>query len=128
MRLAHWQDLGSVGCQHFGSLTVGAWLCVSPLVLSMGGVSAWVTPIFGLTIILSAIERLIVSWPFEELFEAIMSIALMVAPWSLGYESAAAIFNSMACGALVGVFSASEICGDQELLTWLHEHWPGRFA
>jgi hypothetical protein len=120
MRLVHWQDLGSVA--------VGVWLCVAPLFLSLNGVSAWTTAIFGLLVILFAIEGLVMPSYFEELFEALMGVALIVAPWSLGYDSSSATFNSMISGVLVAALAISEMLTDQEFLTWCRGRRPRMFA
>jgi len=118
--LVHWQDIGSSA--------VGVWLCVSPLILGLGGVDAWATAIFGLFVILFAIEGLIMPSYFEELFEAIMGIALVVAPWSIGYASSVAAYSSAISGVLVVAFAVSEMLTDREFLTWCRQRQPRMFA
>ena len=120
MRLIHWQD--------FGSAAVGAWLSASPLFLGLSPVSAWTTTIVGLLVILFAIEGLVMPSYFEELFETIMGVALIVAPWSLGYESSSATINSVACGVLIAALAISEMFSDQEFLTWCRDHQPRMFV
>ena len=121
MRLVHWQD--------FTSAAVGAWLCVSVLFLGLGsGVAAWTTTILGLLVILVAIEGLIMPSYFEELFETLLGIALMVAPWTVSYDSSTATYNSVICGVLVVVFALSEMFTDREFITWCREHQPGTSA
>jgi SPW repeat-containing protein len=109
-------------------VAVGAWLCVAPLFLGLVGMSAWVTAILGLLIILFAIEGLIMPSYFEELFEILMGIALIVTPWSLGYDSSAATFNSMVSGLLVAALAISEMFSDQEFVAWCRERRPRMFA
>jgi SPW repeat-containing protein len=111
MRLIHWQD--------FCSLTVGAWLCVSALVLGLGsGVEAWTTAILGLLVILLAVEGLILPSYFEELGETILAIALIAMPWTIGYPSAVAAYNSTIAGILVVALALSEMFTDREFLDW----------
>jgi SPW repeat-containing protein len=116
MRLVHWQDLGSS--------VVGIWLCVSPFFLGLSGVGAWATVIFGLLVVLFAIEGLIMPSYLEELFEAVLGIALVAAPWSIGYDSTIATYDSVISGALVLAFAVSEMLTDREFLTWLRGRGP----
>jgi SPW repeat-containing protein len=120
MRLIHWQDLGSSA--------VGVWLCLSPLVLGVIGISAWTTAVLGVLVILFAIEGLTMPSYFEELFEVIMGVALILAPWSLSYDSSGAIINSIVSGTLIAAFAVSEMFTDQEFTTWCRERRPRMFA
>jgi hypothetical protein len=67
MRIQHWQDVAS--------LLLGAWLVLSPLAF-------W--------------RRSRVDYGLEEWEEIGLGMALLVAPWSISYESAAATFSSAA--------------------------------
>jgi SPW repeat len=110
MRLVHWQDV--LSC------TVGAWLCISPLVLSLGGLAAWATLAFGLLVMVFAVEGLILPSYLEEWVEIVMGLALVIAPWSMSYGSSAAAYNSTISGIAVIVLAAWEMATDGEFLTW----------
>ena len=115
MRIQHWQDIGS--------LLLGAWLVLSPLALGLVGAAAWITVILGLFVILFAIEGLILPSYLEEWGEIGLGLALVVAPWSISYESATATFSSMVTGVLVTLFAVWEMLTDREFITWWQEHW-----
>ena len=78
MRIQHWQDVAS--------LVVGAWLVVSPFVLGMAGAAVWLTIALGLGVILFAVEAFVIPSYLEEWGEMLLGLALVVAPWTVGYE------------------------------------------
>jgi len=50
-------------------------------------------------------------------------LALLVAPWAVGYASESATTNSMVSGILVIGFAVWELMTDREFITWWHDHW-----
>lgn len=120
MRIQHWQDIVS--------LLFGAWLVLCPLALGFVGAAAWITVALGLSVVMFAIEGLVIPSYLEEWGEIGLGLALLVAPWAIGYESATATFNSMVTGILVMFFAVWEMMTDREFITWWHDHWPHRAA
>lgn len=114
MRIQHWQD--------FVSLFLGAWLVVSPLALQFGDAAAWISVALGLGVMMFAVEGLLIPSYLEELGEIGLGLALLVAPWAIGYESQAAMLSSMIAGALVMVLAFWEIMTDRECVTWWQAH------
>ena len=114
MRTQHWQDVVS--------LFLGVWLVLSPLALSIEGAAAWFTVTLGLSVMLFAIEGLVIPSYFEELAEISVGLALIIVPWTLGFESPAATLNSAIVGALVVVFAVWEMMTDRECITWWQNH------
>ena len=87
MRTEHWQDVVS--------LFLGAWLVLSPLAMRVEGAAAWFTVALGLSVMLFAIEGLVIPSYLEELAEICVGLALIIVPWTTGFESPAATFNSV---------------------------------
>lgn len=59
----------------------------------------------------------------EEWGEVLLGLALLVAPWAIGYESVSATVNSIVSGILVILFGACELVTDREFTTWRHDRW-----
>ena len=115
MRTQHWQDIAS--------LLLGAWLVLSPLALGLVGAAAWITVALGIAVILLAVEGLIFPSYLEEWGEIGLGLALLVASWTISYESAIATSSSMVTGILVMFFAVWEMMTDREFITWWHDHW-----
>ena len=115
MRIQHWQDIAS--------LLLGVWLVVSPFVLGFAGAATWITIVLGLSVILFAIEGFIIPSYLEEWGELFLGLALLVAPWTVGYESVSATVSSVASGILVILFAAWELMTDRDFTTWWHDRW-----
>ena len=94
MRIQNWQDVAS--------LLVGAWLVVSPFVLAWPGQPS----ALGLGVILFAVEAFVIPSYLEEWGEMLLGLALVVAPWTVGYEPGAATASSVLSGLLVILFAA----------------------
>src|SRR5712675_3805188 len=115
MRIQHWQDIAS--------LLLGVWLVVSPFVLGFAGAATWVTLVLGLFVILFAVEGFVIPSYLEEWGEVLLRLALLVAPWTVGYESVSATVSSLASGILVILFAAWELMTDRDFTTWWHDRW-----
>jgi hypothetical protein len=115
MRIQHWQD--------FASLLVGVWLVLSPFALGFAGAALWITVLLGLSVVLFAVEGFVIPSYLEEWGEILLGLALLAAPWTVGYESVSATVNSMLSGILVILFAAWELMTDREFVTWWHDRW-----
>jgi SPW repeat len=115
MRVQHWQDVAS--------LLLGAWLVVSPFALDFAAVETWLTVALGLCVILFAVEGFLVPSYLEEWGEILLGLALLAAPWAVGYESSTATVNSALSGLLVIVFAVWELMTDRDFIAWWNDHW-----
>jgi hypothetical protein len=115
MRIRHWQDAAS--------LLVGVWLVLSPFALGFAAAVTWITILLGLGVILFALEGIVVPSYLEEWGEILLGLALLVAPWVVGYESVSATVSSAASGLLVILFAAWELATDRDFITWWHDRW-----
>ena len=115
MRIRHWQDVAS--------LLVGVWLVLSPFALGFAGAEVWITIALGLCVILFAVEGFVIPSYLEEWGEVLLGLALVVAPWTVGYESVSATVNSMVSGILVILFAAWELMTDRDFAAWWHDRW-----
>src|SRR6266853_1103094 len=113
MRIQHWQDVAS--------LLLGVWLVLSPFALGFGGVDLGMTIALGLGVILFAVEGFVIPSYLEEWGEIFLGLALVVAPWTVGYESVSATVSSMVSGILVILLGAWELMTDRDFNTWWHD-------
>ena len=118
MRIQHWQDAAS--------LLVGVWLVVSPFALDFTGVAVWITIALGLGVILFAFEAFVIPSYLEEWVEAVMGLALILAPWTVGYEQASATVSSVLSGIVVILLAGWELMTDREFADWWHDRWHHR--
>ena len=110
MKVQHWQDIAS--------LMVGAWLVISPMALGFSHAAVWFTVTLGLTVMVFAIEGLLLPSYLEECAEVLVGAALMVAPWVVDYDSRIAVANSIFAGSAVIFFAMSELLTDREFQDW----------
>jgi hypothetical protein len=102
---------------------LGVWLILSPFALGFTGAATWMTIVLGLFVILFAIEGLVIPDFMEEWGEILLGLALLVAPWTVGYESVSAMVSSVTSGVLVILFAAWELMTDRDFTTWWHDRW-----
>ena len=115
LRIQHWQDVAS--------LLLGVWLVLSPFALGFAGAAVWITIVLGLCVILFAVEGFVIPSYLEEWGEILLGLALVVAPWTVGYESVSATVSSTVSGILVILFGAWELKTDRDFITWWHDRW-----
>jgi hypothetical protein len=115
MRIRHWQDAAS--------LLLGVWLVLSPFVLGFAAAAAWITVVLGLSVILFALEGFIIPSYLEEWGEILLGLALLAAPWTIGYEPPLATINSVVSGLVVILFAVWELATDRDFTTWWRDHW-----
>jgi hypothetical protein len=115
MRIQHWQDVAS--------LSLGVWLVLSPFVLGFTGAAVWITILLGLAVILFAVEGFVIPSYLEEWGELLLGLALVVVPWTVGYESVSATVSSMVSGILVISFGTWELVTDRDFIAWWHDRW-----
>jgi hypothetical protein len=113
------------GGEHHAHSTL-ARLVLSAFVLGFAGAAVWITIVLGLCVILIAVEGFVIPSYLEEWGEIPFGLALVVAPWTIGYESVSATISSMVSGILVIFFGAWELMTDRDFTTWWHNrrHYP----
>ncbi|RXG88263.1 hypothetical protein EAS61_29780 [Bradyrhizobium zhanjiangense] len=118
MRIQHWQDAAS--------LLVGLWLVLSSFILGLSGAPVWVSIALGLGVMLFAIEALFIPSYLEEwgeMLEMLLGLALLLAPWTIGYEPVSATVSSVLSGTLVILLAVWELMTDRDFSTWWHDRW-----
>ncbi len=113
MRFQHWQDAIS--------LLVGVWVILSPLFLGVTGPAVWIAIVLGSCVVLLAVEAFFSPSYLEELAEMLFGLALLMVPWTIGYESGWATVSSALSGLLVILLAVSELMTDREFITWWHD-------
>ncbi|WP_407119375.1 SPW repeat protein [Bradyrhizobium sp. LMG 9283] len=115
MRIQHWQDAAS--------LLVGLWLVFSSFILGLSGAAVWVSIALGLGVMLFAIEAFVIPSYLEEWGEILLGLALLLAPWTFGYEPVSATVSSVLSGTLVILLAVWELITDRDFSTWWHDRW-----
>src|SRR6478736_1215138 len=106
MRIQHWQDVAS--------LVLGVWLVLSPFALGFAGAAVWITIVLGLSVVLLAVEGLVIPSYLEEWGEILFGLALLAVPWTIGYESVSATVSSMVAGIMVILLAVWELMTDRD--------------
>ncbi len=114
MRIQHWQDAAS--------LLVGLWLVLSSFILGLSGAAVWVTIALGLGVMLFAIEAFVIPSYLEEWGEMLLGLALLLAPWTIGYEVSATV-SSVLSGIVVILLAVWELMTDRDFSNWWHDRW-----
>ena len=115
MRIQHWQDIAS--------LLLGVWLVLSPFAFGFSGVDLWMTIALGLGVILFAVEGFVIPSYLEEWGEIFLGLALIAAPWTVGYASGWATVSSVVSGLLVILFAVWELMTDRDFTAWWQDRW-----
>lgn len=115
MRIQHWQDAAS--------LLVGLWLVFSSFILGLSGAAVWVTIALGLGVMLFAIEAFVIPSYLEEWGEMLLGLSLLLAPWTIGYESVSATVSSVLSGIVVILLAVWELTTDRDFNAWWHDRW-----
>jgi hypothetical protein len=115
MRIQHWQDAAS--------LLVGLWLVLSSFILGLSGATVWVTIALGLGVMLFAIEAFFIPSYLEEWGEMLLGLALLLAPWTIGYEPVSATVSSVLSGLVVILLAVWELMTDRDFSNWWHDRW-----
>ncbi|OKO88364.1 hypothetical protein AC629_10130 [Bradyrhizobium sp. NAS80.1] len=115
MRIQHWQDAAS--------LLVGLWLVLSFFILGLSGAALWVTIALGLGVMLFAIEAFVIPSYLEEWGEMLLGLALLLAPWTIGYEPVSATVSSVLSGIVVILLAVWELMTDRDFSNWWHDRW-----
>jgi hypothetical protein len=79
--------------------------------------------VLGLFVILFAVEGFVIPSYLAEWGELLIGLALLVAPWTVGYESVSATVSSVASGILVILFAAWELMTDRDFINRWHDRW-----
>lgn len=85
---------------------LGIWLFVSPWFLNytVSGES-WNAHSVGLAYVVFTLWALSIPKPWEEWFNTVLSVWLIISPWIVGYSSPAVAWNSVSIGVVVLVIS-----------------------
>jgi hypothetical protein len=70
-----------------------------------------------------AVEGFIVPSYLEEWGELLLGLALLMAPWAVGYEPVSATVSSVISGLLVILFAVWELAMDREFITRWRDRW-----
>jgi len=97
---ARWRDIAD--------LILGAWLFVSPWVLTDAPVpaAAWNAYVMGALIAAAAVIALVTFHEWEEWLSLLFAIWLVASPWALGFAVAGTlVWNEIVVGLIVGLMA-----------------------
>jgi hypothetical protein len=72
---------------------------------------------------LFAIEAFFIPSYLEEWGEMLLGLALLLAPWTIGYESVSATVSSVLSGIVVILLAVWELMTDRDFSNWWHDRW-----
>lgn len=112
-RIKHWQDVANA--------LLGAWLIVSPWVLGYSNVVVAMTSTvaIGALLVASSAGAMSLAAAWEEWLDVVLGVALMLAPFALGFDGvAAALQNALVTGTAVTFLALWVLASDNELAAW----------
>jgi hypothetical protein len=74
----------------------------------------------------AAVEGFVLPSYLEEWVEILFGLALVMAPWTVGYESVLATVSSAVSGILVILLAIWELLTDRDFTTWWRDRWHHR--
>ena len=75
---------------------------------------------------MAAVEGFVLPSYLEEWVEILFGLALVVAPWAVGYESVSATVSSAVSGILAILLAIWELLTDRDFTTWWRDRWRHR--
>jgi SPW repeat len=124
-------DWSSVRLCDVVNLVLGSVLFFSPWLFDLSSGAQWQTAsIVGIVIAVLSIAALAAFAVWEEWFILIAALALIVAPWFLGFQNSAAMSIDVIIGVIVAMLAAFEVwlTRDQEAWITLRSFSPKRRA
>jgi hypothetical protein len=112
-RVKHWQDPVNA--------LLGAWLMVSPWVLGYQGVVVAMvsTMAIGAVLVASSVGAMSLPAAWEEWLDVVLGVALMLAPFLLGFNGVdAALQNALLTGAVVTFLALWVLASDDAFAGW----------
>lgn len=111
--------------QDWVNMLLGLWLFVSPWVLQYVAFegAAWNAYVVGTAIAVFGAVAVYMPKVWEELFNMVFGVWLVICPYALGFASETAIaVNTVVVGALTIGFATWAMFSDTEFNKWRHEH------
>ena len=75
---------------------------------------------------MAAVEGFVLPSYLEEWAEILFGLALVMAPWTVGYESVSATLSSAVSGILAILLAIWELLTDRDFTTWWRDRWRHR--
>jgi hypothetical protein len=109
-QVKHWQDPVNA--------VLGAWLVLSPWLLGFSGlvIATTCAVAIGLLLVASSVGAMQVPQAWEEWMDVGLGVALVIAPWLLGFDGhPVAMQNALATGLAVTVLAVWVLLTDKEV-------------
>lgn len=115
---------------------LGLWLIVSPWVLDYTGTrmltmgmpnaAVWTALIIGVAAVVLSFMDIYAHKAWEMALDAVVGLALMLAPWVLGFSSQSVpATNDLLVGFVLTAIAIWSLQSEPEVQQWLHaHHWP----